>query len=544
MKRVGLLLATGALIVGSAASAWAQAAPPPFTVTFNGDIRVLGGASNNTVDFVNTRSLGSTPANLQAGTGSQFKDSFHDFSQRFRLWTNIESGDHHAGARLGFEIGDILWGGGGGASAGDFNGTLGGAPSRVATKGGGALGADGVNVKTKHAYTWFDVPGVPDLRVTLGIQTLEFLTQPTEFFSDDVAGIKVNWKSDPVAVEAWYGRFGFANPNSPPNSPGSNNSSQGGTVPPVDAQSNDAYVGRVWIKPIPDWTFSVEGMLINAQCYDRQLNSAQNARTGPCLKASIGDDFWVGATASGKFLGIGLDGGFVWGQRQLPGAAGSNHVAFKESGAGADVAVTIPINPVTVVVEGWGTSGDKRRSPGSTTFADGTDFQVTKNAKRSCTNTFVPAGGIPNAGCYTGNNQGANAQNNSPLIHSSDKLPQPEDEGGWYTRPLIAEVLLGMQTIGGPPEGASAYYADKTGTFGFGGSAMLAIIPALTVGAGVAYVGASDAQALFGGFAVEVDAGLFYTINANMSVQAIGGGIFPNQGDTAWGAAFRTLFKF
>ena len=312
----------------------------------------------------------------------------------------------------------------------------------------------------------------------------------------------------------------------------------------MDAQSNDAYVGRVWIKPIPDWTFSVEGMLINAQCYDRQLNSAQNARTGPCLKASIGDDFWVGATASGKFLGIGLDGGFVWGQRQLPGAAGSNHVAFKESGAGADVAVTIPINPVTVVVEGWGTSGDKRRSPGSTTFADGTDFQVTKNAKRSCTNTFVPAGGIPNAGCYTGNNQGANAQNNSPLIHSSDKLPQPEDEGGWYTRPLIAEVLLGMQTIGGPPEGASAYYADKTGTFGFGGSAMLAIIPALTVGAGVAYVGASDAQALFGGFAVEVDAGLFYTINANMSVQAIGGGIFPDQGDTAWGAAFRTLFKF
>ena len=53
MKRVGLLLATGAVILGSAASAWAQAAAPPaFTVTFNGQARVVGAVSDNVTDFV------------------------------------------------------------------------------------------------------------------------------------------------------------------------------------------------------------------------------------------------------------------------------------------------------------------------------------------------------------------------------------------------------------------------------------------------------------------------------------------------------------
>ena len=77
MKRVGLLLATGALVFGSAASAWAQAVPPPFTVTFNGQFRALAAASNNTVDFVDTKADGKG--------GAAYKDSFHDFSNRYRL---------------------------------------------------------------------------------------------------------------------------------------------------------------------------------------------------------------------------------------------------------------------------------------------------------------------------------------------------------------------------------------------------------------------------------------------------------------------------
>ncbi len=534
MKRGGWLAVAVALILGLVLPAAAQQAPPNYTVTFNGDFRVVGGASDNTVDFLSTRANG-------AG-GSEFKDSFHDFSNRFRLFTNVESGDHHAGAQLALEIGDIIWGAGGGASAGDFNGTVGGAPSRVATRGGGALGADGVNVKTKHEYLWFDVPGVDNLRLTLGIQTLEFLTQPTEFLSDDIAGIKADWKLDPVTVQLWFGRLG---------GPGG---------PDVNAQENDAYVARVWIKPLPDWQFSVEGMVINAQCYDRQLATSAptatptivggaptlvvtpgtTARTGACLKASFGDDFWVGGTVSGKLpAGIGLDLGLVYGQRQLPGALGASRVAFKESGFGVDGALTIPVNPVTVTVEGWYTTGDKNRAPGSNTEANGVKFQPTTNGKKTCVNNFNPANG-----CFTGNGAGANGENGSPLIKNSDKLPQPEDQGGWYSRPLIAEILLGMQTIGGPPEGASPLYASKTGTYGIGGAAMLAILPSLTVGGGATYVGASDADGLFGKNVFEFDGGVFYTVNANMSIQGIAGYLVPDVGDNAWGAAFRTIYRF
>src|ERR1700746_2496803 len=116
MKRIALLLAAGAVILGSAASAWAQvAAPPAFTVTFNGQARVVGGASDNTVDFVNSKA------------GDHFKDSFQDWSNRFRLWTNVTSGDKHAGAVWAIEVGDIIWGTGGGSANNDGGGAARGA---------------------------------------------------------------------------------------------------------------------------------------------------------------------------------------------------------------------------------------------------------------------------------------------------------------------------------------------------------------------------------------------------------------------------------
>src|SRR5204862_3139303 len=110
-----------------------------------------------------------------------------------------------------------------------------------------------------------------------------------------------------------------------------------------NSQDNDIYAARFWFKPIPDWTFSAEGMLWNMQCFSRQLATTTTptvvasatpgapvvsgtptvgvARTGPCLKADIGDTFFVGGTFSGKIAGIGLDGGVLYGQRELPGAA-------------------------------------------------------------------------------------------------------------------------------------------------------------------------------------------------------------------------------
>ena len=101
-----------------------------------------------------------------------------------------------------------------------------------------------------------------------------------------------------------------------------------------------------------------------------------------------------------------------------------------------------------------------------------------------------------------------------------------------------------MQTIGGPPEGVSPTYAEIPGTYGIGGAAMLAITPSLSVGGGAAFVGASDAKGLFGDNIIEVDAGVFYTLNANLSIQGLAGYIFPDKGDNAWGAAVRTVFNF
>ncbi len=245
----------------------------------------------------------------------------------------------------------------------------------------------------------------------------------------------------------------------------------------------------------------------------------------------------MGGTVSGKLpLGIGLDLGIVYGQRELPGALGASQVAFKESGFGVDGALTIPVTPVTVTVEGWYTTGDKNRAPSDTSFATSAGpFVKTQNANKACTTP---------GGCFTGNGAGANGQNNSALIKNSDRLPSPDDQGSWYTRPLIAEVFSGMQTIGGPPEGTSPNYANKGGTYGVGSSAMLAILPNLTVGAGVAYVGASDAEDLWGKHLFEVDGGVFYTLNANVTVQGVAGYIIPGTGDNAWGAAVRTRFRF
>ncbi|PYM63745.1 MAG: hypothetical protein DMD79_07905 [Candidatus Rokuibacteriota bacterium] len=196
---------------------------------------------------------------------------------------------------------------------------------------------------------------------------------------------------------------------------------------------------------------------------------------------------------------------------------------------------------MTVTVDGWYTSGDKNRAPGDTSFANGAGAAVIdRNGKKTC-DSASHAGYV---GCFTGDGAGANGQNNSGLVRNSDRLPSPDDQGTWYTRPLIAEIFFGEQTIGGPPEGTSAQYAEKPGTYGVGGAAMLAITPSLSVGAGAAFVGATDRVGLFGKDIIEIDGGVFYTLNANLSIQGLAGYIFPDQGDNAWGAAVRTVFNF
>ena len=70
---------------------------------------------------------------------------------------------------------------------------------------GRCLGADGVNVETKHAYIWADTgQWLPGSSVTLGVQSIVFMTGPLGgYFDDDGAAIKLNMKFDPVDVEIY-----------------------------------------------------------------------------------------------------------------------------------------------------------------------------------------------------------------------------------------------------------------------------------------------------------------------------------------------------
>lgn len=449
MKRAVVILAAGALIFGSALSAMAQQAP---TVSFSGEFRFVGFVSNNMTDYKDTEPDGKG--------GSAFKDSRSQYTQRLRIWTTVESADKKAKAVWGLEVGDITLGSGGGASGGEFGGTT----SRTGNNSGGEFGADGVAVETKHLYIWFEVPGVPNASLTVGIQNFTVLAQPTEFFSDDAAGIKLDLKFDPVDLQLFTAKL-----------------LEGVTANPDDV---DVYGARLGINVAKDLRLTLEGAVFNTQ------NLAGT---------DFGDTFFVGGTVAAKFGTMGLDGGIVYGQRTKACAVCAKGTA-EESGWGVNVALTVPVDPIRVTVQGWYMTGDSTVTPETSGFA--------------------------------------------ALAKDSDRLPVFDTNGSWYTRPLIAEAFAGHQAIGGPGGAPSPYYAQLTGTYGIGGSAMYSLNPSVTLGAGVAYVGATDAKGLFGDNVFEVDAGLFYMINANLGLQTIASYLIPDKGDNAWALAYRLRYAF
>ena len=91
MKRALALLVGGVLILGSALAAHAQAP----TVSFGGQMRVYGFATNNLTDFTDSD-----------GTGLN-RDSTSFYFQRWRLFTTVESADKKARAYWALEVGDI-----------------------------------------------------------------------------------------------------------------------------------------------------------------------------------------------------------------------------------------------------------------------------------------------------------------------------------------------------------------------------------------------------------------------------------------------------
>jgi hypothetical protein len=493
MKRALALLVGGVLILGSALAAHAQAP----TVSFGGQMRVYGFAFDNVTDFKNSE-------------GGAFRDSNSFYFQRWRLFTNVESADKKAKAVWALEVGDITWGNGGGASGGEYRGCAGqtapiggvtipppagsppgtpgtvvpvggvGGTSRVGNGSGGCLGADGINVETKHAYIWADLgQWLPGSSVTLGLQSIVFLTGPLGgFMDDDGAAIKLNMKFDPVDVELYTVKVGETNR--------------------ANADDADMYVGRVGFTINPAMRATLEGMLVD----EKSLGGA-----------NLGDTFWIGATFAGKFGDVQIDVGAVYGQRARGGVAPATG-PFDESGYGGFVAARLPVGPVSLFVLGWYTSGDDTVGPAGCGTGAG--------------------GGL--AGCDTANYN---------LTKDSDKLPLPIGGASWFGGggPYIAEWLFGNSSIGAPGVG-QVQYADPTGTYGVGASASYAITPALSVGGGAAYVGATDASGPYGDSLFEFDAGATYRFNPNLVFNLFGGFMIPDSGDEAWAVAFRTQYSF
>jgi hypothetical protein len=280
------------------------------------------------------------------------------------------------------EVGDITWGNGGGASGGEWRGcqgqtapiptptvvpTVGGVPgtatvtpgtpgagNRVGNGSGGCYGADGINVETKHAYIWADTgQWLPGSSITIGIQSVAFMTGPLGgFMDDDGAAIKINMKFDPVDIELYTAKPSEGNR--------------------ANADDADIWVGRVGVNVSKDIRVTVEGMVVDEKSLAGQ---------------SFGDNFWVGATVGAKIGDTALDGAVVFGQRKR-GAIAPATGTFDESGFGAYVTARVPVGPVSVFAVGWYTTGDDTVGPAGCvgpaklTNCDTANYNLTKDSDK------------------------------------------------------------------------------------------------------------------------------------------------------------------
>jgi hypothetical protein len=406
------------------------------------------------------------------------KDSDAFYFQRWRLFTTVESADLKARVVWGVEVGDVDWGAGGGAS-GDEYGT--GTNSRTRQGSGAGLGADGVNVEAKNLYLQFELPWVPGLSLLLGAHNVQILDSPVgAFLDDDASGIQLTWRQEPVAVQLWMAK---ADENAR-----------------ESADDNTFYAARLWVDVTKDLTVSLEGLIVDAQCFGRREPVAP-ATTGTCFSAGFGDNLWVGSTVRATLGSLRLDGSVVYGQRRQLCPDCDDGVA-RARGWGVLASARAPVGPVSLWAQAWYTTGDDQQLTG-----------------------------------------GPSAVNFVPLAGDSDKLPLPIHQASWLTGPLVAEWLFGLPTLGStfvdPPN-----YSDITGTYGAGASAIVTLSPALSAGAGLAYVGATDAPGLFGNYVVELDAAVFYQYSPNLLFTLLAGYLVPDIEDNAWGIAVRTRFLF
>ena len=176
MKRIVTLLLVGLFSMGCLATANAES---------NIDVKVRG-QWDFSYGFVFNSHF-----NNNGHNGGAHRNDDNTFSiQRVRTQVNFIISENLQ-AVLQFEIGDIFAGRGGNSGRGS----------------GGALGSDGVNIETKHAYLDWMVPDT-GLHIRMGLQNINLPNQlGSNVLNEDVAAVVANYRFNQMfALTAFWAR--------------------------------------------------------------------------------------------------------------------------------------------------------------------------------------------------------------------------------------------------------------------------------------------------------------------------------------------------
>jgi hypothetical protein len=263
---------------------------------------------------------------------------------RWRVRPQFNASDDNGNIQgvLRLEIGDIIFGQGGGAELGGWTNanTFGGVPgssTRTGPSNGGGLGTDGVNVKTAWAYLDALFPfGIP-LRARVGAQP--FFLPKSILFDDNASGVRLYGSVKPVSYDLWWARL--------------NDESN------TRDDAYDVYTAKVDVAIAPFFNPGVYYV------YGRNALETVGVLTG---WGDTAESHYLGATVTGKAGIVAYDLDFIWGT-----AEGGSSGTFTEVTRGwmADAGVHFPIGPVTINIAAAYATGDERDGGKSEAFPGG-----------------------------------------------------------------------------------------------------------------------------------------------------------------------------
>lgn len=360
MKRIASLVLAGILGLGCASAASAV------------DFKVKG-----YYDFA--FGLQENAAASYRGNNFYSADGGDNFAarQRFRTQIDIIASETLKGV-LYFEIGDINWGR---STDGNYgNGS------------GGALSADGVNIKTRRAYIDWFVPNT-DLNFRIGLQGLDLpgAVAGSPVFSDDVAAFVGSYKfTDEFALTAFWARPFDAQENDGFNRHNRRDEmDMFGLIAPITL---DGYKITPWAvfsnvgqgaSPFDNTTSTVPGTnnigdvyLNNANNPLNPLNGLSYSRSGTRYESGIslrdgrgGHAWWAGSAFEVSILDpLVFKADFMYGSMTLNGAwrtenltsGGVSRDDYRSRGWFLDAALDYKMDWGTPGIFGWYSTGDDR----------------------------------------------------------------------------------------------------------------------------------------------------------------------------------------